>query len=112
MNMNVFRWFSGGWFDFEGRIWCSLLCCSRSQASFLKRDAGDPNSSESRTGRTRPGNRFQGHFPGQARQLISQAFGRAILRPALAGFMVTPVKHIAYAPGMPRACGEPPGIEL
>jgi hypothetical protein len=32
-----------------------------------------------RTGRTKPGNRFQGHFQGQARQLISQAFGRAIL---------------------------------
>jgi hypothetical protein len=32
-----------------------------------------------RTGRTKPGNRFQGHFQGQARQLISQAFGRASL---------------------------------
>ena len=32
-----------------------------------------------RTGRTKPGNRFQGHFQGQARQLISQAIGRAIL---------------------------------
>ena len=55
------------------------LRCSRSLASFLKPDAGDPNSSESRTGRTKPGNRFQGHFQGQARQLISQAIGRAIL---------------------------------
>ena len=32
-----------------------------------------------RTGRTKPGNRFQGHFQGQARQLTSSAIGRAIL---------------------------------
>jgi hypothetical protein len=31
------------------------------------------------TGRTKPGNRFQGHFQGQARQLTSPAIGRAIL---------------------------------
>ena len=54
--------------------------CSRNPVSFLKPGAGDPNSSiYLRTGRTRPGNRFQGHFQGQARQLISQAFGRASL---------------------------------
>src|SRR6185369_5821714 len=29
-----------------------------------------------RTGRTKPGNRFPGHFQGRARQLISQAVGR------------------------------------
>jgi len=38
-----------------------------------------------RTGRTKPGNRFQGHFQGQARQLISQAFGRAILLSRIGG---------------------------
>ena len=32
-----------------------------------------------RTGRTKPGNRIQGHFQGQARQLTSSAIGRAIL---------------------------------
>src|SRR4051812_18033322 len=32
-----------------------------------------------RTGRTKPGNWFQGHFQGRARQLISPAIGRAIL---------------------------------
>jgi hypothetical protein len=30
-------------------------------------------------GRTKLGNRFQGHFQGQARQLTSSAIGRAIL---------------------------------
>jgi hypothetical protein len=53
--------------------------CSRNQLAFLRAGAGEPNSEEIRTGRTKPGNRFQGHFQGQARQLISQAFGRAIL---------------------------------
>jgi hypothetical protein len=32
-----------------------------------------------RMGRTKPGNWFQGHFQGQARQLTSSAIGRAIL---------------------------------
>ena len=96
--ISVLHMFYGGWFDFRGRLWCSCGSCSRSQASFLKHDAGDPNSSESRTGRTKPGNRFQGHFQGQARQLISQAFGRAILwiSPGEV-IMVTPLK-ISKAP--------------
>jgi hypothetical protein len=67
--------------------------CSRSLASFLKLGAGDPNSEKIRTGRTKPGNRFQGHFQGQARQLISQAIGRAILWAAKsAAFKFTPEK--------------------
>ena len=42
-------------------------------------------------GRTRPGNRFQGHFQGQARQLISQAIGRANpLEPRSCDFHVHP----------------------
>ena len=57
----------------------SSFRCSRSLASFLKPGAGDPNPQAIEAGRTKPGDRFQGHFQGQARQLISQAIGRAIL---------------------------------
>src|ERR1700685_49374 len=65
--------------DKPSRLWFTFFRCSRNPVSFLKPGAGEPNSSEMGTGRTRPGNRFQGHFQGQARQLISQAFGRASL---------------------------------
>jgi len=43
-------------------------------------------------GRTKPGNRFQGHFQGQARQLTSSAFGRAILWAAKSAASSSP-KH-------------------
>ena len=73
--------------------------CSLNAASFLEPDAGDPDSEAIRTGRTRPGNRFQGHFQGQARQLISQAIGRAILWRRDAFLHVHPNSH------QPHRCG-------
>jgi hypothetical protein len=53
--------------------------CSLNPASFLKPDAGEPNSQAIGTGRSSSGNGNAGHFQGPARQLTSSAVGRAIL---------------------------------
>jgi hypothetical protein len=71
-----------GWLDKPGV--CAMgnsILSSLSWLSFLKANAGDPNSSNgsSRAGRKAAGNRGQGHFLDRARQLTSPAMGRAIL---------------------------------
>ena len=72
-------------FDFFGIIYEACLVSSLSRFAFLQAGAGEPDSpgalaaKRPGTGRTVAGNRGQGHFQDQARQLTSPAIGRAIL---------------------------------
>jgi hypothetical protein len=70
---------------------------SLSSVSFLRPDVGEPIS----LGRIVPGmgrtaryKARQGHFQGQARQLTSPAFGRAILQPrGVHGYLALPNRY-------------------
>jgi len=77
-------------FDSRRRVWSA---CPQQPKSGLLPQAGRGGTNfpgfagaDAGTGRTAPGNRGPGHFQGQARQLTSQAFGRASFQGRESGF--------------------------